>query len=406
MSAVRVAWFAPYFQPAWGWGGPVRSSWALTTALARRGTQITVVATNATPTAPLQLPKVRVDESVRILTADVAGSSLWPGAARFGVAPGVLPALLECLSDADILHVEGLWGAFHPFVPALATWRRVPYVVSPRGTLEPSSFAQRPTRKRIFLATAGRAFVRRAAAFHVTTTREGEGSAPLMAGRPWFVVPNPVPLTHSGSRSAFRARRDLPADLMCIGMFGRLHPQKGHDVLLPALAGFRARRDWRLFLVGPDEEGHGKAILGQAAEAGIGDRVEWLGMLRDEELADAYAGMDLSVLPSRGESFGNVVVEAVGRGCPVIVSDRVGLADWVARTGCGRVVPNSSAAWCDALARFLAGDPVARIAPESMRAAAKLEFSPDAVAAKMLSEYERILGSAAGSRQPSTTPQP
>ena len=185
--------------------------------------------------------------------------------------------------------------------------------------------------------------MRRAAAFHVTTAREGENSEPLMGGRPWFVVANPIRLRHPGSRVAFRRRRQIPEGEICLGMFGRLHRQKGHDVLFPALAAVRERPGWRLLLVGPDEEGQGRAMWGEGAGAGVERRVGWLGMLRDGGLADAYAGVDVVVLPSRGESSGDVDVDAVGRGCPVIVSDRVGLADWVAREGCGWVVANTDA---------------------------------------------------------------
>ena len=145
---LRILWFAPHFQPAWGWGGPVRSSWNLTRAVAASGADVTVVATNGAPGGTLNLPGVRREEAVRIVTAEVVGARVWPGAARFGVAPGVLPALWRCLAEADVLHVEGLWGAFHPLVPALAAWRGVPYVVSPRGTLELLVLGSRARRAR------------------------------------------------------------------------------------------------------------------------------------------------------------------------------------------------------------------------------------------------------------------
>ena len=48
------------------------------------------------------------------------------------------------------------------------------------------------------------------------------------------------------------------------------------------------------------------------------------GFLFDEELSQAYASSDISVFPSTTDTFGNVVLEAMASGVPVIVSDRGG----------------------------------------------------------------------------------
>jgi glycosyltransferase involved in cell wall biosynthesis len=111
---------------------------------------------------------------------------------------------------------------------------------------------------------------------------------------------------------------DAGGELLCVAS---VRPAKGHDVLLGALTAL-TDLDWRCTLVGPldldpdfvDE------LHKTAAEAGIADRIVFAGPLAHDELRTAYAGADLLVLPSRAESYGMVVTEALARALPVIAS--------------------------------------------------------------------------------------
>lgn len=103
-----------------------------------------------------------------------------------------------------------------------------------------------------------------------------------------------------------------------IGALGRLHEIKGFDVLLRAAAGLRDQGvDFRVKLAGDGPE---LASLKQlAADLGLEDRVEFVGWVVDPS---AFLNtIDLFVVPSRYESFGLVVIEAMAAGVPVITSD-------------------------------------------------------------------------------------
>jgi glycosyltransferase involved in cell wall biosynthesis len=75
-----------------------------------------------------------------------------------------------------------------------------------------------------------------------------------------------------------------------------------------------------------------------ARALGLGDRIHVLGHLDGDALQQAYASIDLLVLPSLGESFGNVVLEALVQGTEAMVSDRVPVGGFVRDHGLGRVV--------------------------------------------------------------------
>lgn len=107
--------------------------------------------------------------------------------------------------------------------------------------------------------------------------------------------------------------------------------RKGFDLLAASYA--------RLLVHYPDAELH---VAGDSAMAGrlvAGNRVHFHGKLSHDQLSKLLAQMDCLVLPSRLESFGMVVVEALAAGVPVIVSDHVGASEAIRENENGWVVP-------------------------------------------------------------------
>lgn len=105
-------------------------------------------------------------------------------------------------------------------------------------------------------------------------------------------------------------------------------PGKGHDVLLEALAPLRGCR-WGCRCIGSLERDPAfvERLRRQAVDARIDDRVRFSGAQGEAELARSYAASDLLVLPSRAESYGMVVVEALARGLPVVAAEVGGVPE-------------------------------------------------------------------------------
>jgi glycosyltransferase involved in cell wall biosynthesis len=123
-------------------------------------------------------------------------------------------------------------------------------------------------------------------------------------------VSNPVPSAPRGDAVSI----DHPMVLS----IGRLHPQKGHDVLLKAFSIFLARHaNWRLAIMGEGPAEAGLRAL--AIELGIANQVDWLG-----SRPDPYPWLRAArifALPSRHEGTPNALLEAMSCGLPCIVSD-------------------------------------------------------------------------------------
>jgi glycosyltransferase involved in cell wall biosynthesis len=137
-------------------------------------------------------------------------------------------------------------------------------------------------------------------------------------------------------------------------------PGKGHDVLVDALAALTGHR-WSCLCVGSVERDPAfVASLRRRAstDGGVNGRLRFSGAVPDEDLARSYEAADLLVLPSRSETYGMVVTEALARGLPVVAADVGGVPEAMGYGAGGTrpgllVPPEDPAALGDALRAWL-----------------------------------------------------
>lgn len=138
---------------------------------------------------------------------------------------------------------------------------------------------------------------------------------------------------------------------------GRLQPLKGPDVLVAALAHWSKTRGGllpcRALITGAISGAHDMDLPAQVKAAGLEGVVDFLGPLAHEDLAAAYRGADVVVMPSHSESFGLVALEAQACGTPVLAHRVGGLTAAVADGISGELLPNlDPSTWCSALHRW------------------------------------------------------
>ena len=203
-----------------------------------------------------------------------------------------------------------------------------------------------------------------------------------MSSAEFQVIYNPVPPRPAPGHDAIAAAEALwstgrGARILTVGSF---KAQKNHPLLLQAFARMDGP-DARLMFVGT---GAGESALSSQAQAlGIADRVVFAGFHADP--TPFYATADLFVLSSNYEGFGNVIVEALARGLPVVSTDcPSGPAEILENGRFGRLVPvRDEAALADAMTAALA-QPHDR---EMLKARAH-DFAPE----KAAKAYLKLLG--------------
>ncbi len=144
--------------------------------------------------------------------------------------------------------------------------------------------------------------------------------------------------------------------LLCVAA---VTPGKGHDVLLDGLA-TATDLSWSCACVGSldRDPAFADGVRRRARDDGLRDRVHFPGPRTGPELDRAYASADLLVLPSRAETYGMVVTEALARGVPVLAAEVGGVAEALGHGADGArpgllIPPGDPAALGAALRRWL-----------------------------------------------------
>jgi glycosyltransferase involved in cell wall biosynthesis len=176
-----------------------------------------------------------------------------------------------------------------------------------------------------------------------------------------------------------------PLRLLFVGL---LREVKGVDILLEALrlAGGDVPIELRLVGRGPLEG----ALRAQASSLGIASRCSWVGQAGRAEVREHLAWCDALVLPSRSETFGIVVAEALAAGRPVIAT-RSGGPEYVLGHGDGLLVPVDDAAAL-AAAILALRDGTLQFDPSVARSRIAARFSPDAIVKQLDAIYDEVLG--------------
>jgi glycosyltransferase involved in cell wall biosynthesis len=174
-------------------------------------------------------------------------------------------------------------------------------------------------------------------------------------------------------------RRTGPIGVRTIAVVGRISPWKGQHVVIEAFAKAFPDGDRRLVVAGGSlfgEEDYERALHHRADELGVGDRVDFLGHVDDVDavLAAADVLVHASTTP---EPFGQVILEGLAAGLPVIASGAGGAAE-IIRDGVDGVLkpPGDVDALCDAM-RSIAANGELRERLAAARRARALDFTPD-----------------------------
>ena len=374
------------YLPAVRYGGLIVSVHGLCRALAERGHDVHVFTTSVDGESD---SPVTHGEPVPL-----DGVKVWyfrsSALRRFYYAPSMAAAARSHMRRFDVVHSHAmfLWPGWA--VTRAARRQNVPYVVSPRGMLEKALIEQKSTlAKAALVGFIERPVLQRAAAIHVTSTREADELARFGFDLPpVHEVPNGTDIVALGEND-----QGVPAHVRDAGggspfalYLGRVSWKKGLDRLIAALP---HAPGIRVVAAGNDDEDYTPRLLALAERHGVADRIRFIGPVYGGAKSWLLSRASFLIVPSYSENFGNVVLEALAHGRPALMTPEVGVAGIVHDFGAGVVADGTP----EVFGRALAGLASRREEREAMGrrglAMVEAQFGWQAVAARMEAVYER-----------------
>jgi glycosyltransferase involved in cell wall biosynthesis len=313
------------YKPAYIYGGPTMSVSKLCEQMVKAGCSIEVFTTtaNGADELPVNVNKQIIVDEVPVtyfkrITKDHSHFS-----------PALLKKLWKEAKTFDVIHIHAWWNLVSVLSCWIAVARKVPVIVSPRGTLSAYSFTNRNNLpKKIIHNLIGRQLLRKSN-IHVTSHREMTGIETIIHPKTITNIPNFIVLPETVPNEIRQ-----PENLLKLLFFSRIEEKKGLDILLNALPSVAI--PYHLTVAGDGDADYIDMLKTIATNNSISEHISWIGFQGSNKF-EVLQQNDLMVLPSHDENFGNVVIESLSVGTAVLISKNVGLADYVSDNNLGWV---------------------------------------------------------------------
>lgn len=309
------------------------------------------------------------------------------------------PGLIRDLATAglDLVHLHGLWT--YASVAALAwSGRSRPRIVSPHGMLDSWALRNSALKKRVVAELFERRNVIQAGALHALCAPELRAIRAYGYRGPVATIPNGVFLeetTLTPARPAWSS--DIPVGAKVLLFLGRIHPKKGLEQLLQAMALWSDPEadSWHLVIAGWDQAGTEAALTAQAEALGLSRRVHFVGPQFGADKSASLSAADAFVLPSLSEGVPMAILEAWAARLPVLMTEACNLPEGF-RAGAAIRLALHPTAMAEGLRKLgsLSQPALATLAANG-RALVEAQFSWGHIANQMGQLYEWVLGGGA-----------
>jgi glycosyltransferase involved in cell wall biosynthesis len=260
-----------------------------------------------------------------------------------------IPLLFNIWKDmriADVIHLQGIFSTPTPIVLFYNLFLKKPLILSPRGSFAPWIMAQNENKKNRWLKYLIKP-LSKTIFWHATAQQEKDEILSLFPQAKIYIIPNGINLDEYKNINTLTKReyvrkyikKEVDIDYIIISM-GRLHAKKGFDILIEAFSKLDKKFDNSVLLIAGDDETEKNNLEGQIKSLKLENKVFLIGSISGQVKVDFLGNADLFVLPSHNENFGNVYVESLASGTPIVASTNTPWQE-VEQCNCGKWVKNS-----------------------------------------------------------------
>lgn len=224
----------------------------------------------------------------------------------------------------DIIHIQGIW-LFSSFINTKYCLKhKIPYIISPRGMLDPWILSVRSWKKRLGLYLYERKHLENATCIHALCEPEYKAIRKFGLKTPVAIIPNGVDLPSNN----FKTPKNLPYwkkvdDRKNLLFLSRLHPKKGLENLIHSWNNLKEyHKEWKLIIAGESRGNTYKAELEDLVNGlNLSEHILFIGAQYHEEKELTFRLCDGFILPSYSEGMPMAVLEAWSYSLPVLITD-------------------------------------------------------------------------------------
>jgi glycosyltransferase involved in cell wall biosynthesis len=228
-------------------------------------------------------------------------------------------SLLNCykiLSDSkiDLIHIHGIWSPLNTMAALLALKKKISYIVSPQGMLEPWSIQQKSLKKRISLFFFWKHILKKASRVLFTSKKEylNFKKIDLTRNIAYSIIPNGFYIYSKIKKKTFVKKKNLL-------FLSRIHKKKGINELIDAFKEINPK-NWNLNIAGSGDLYFVELLKKKCGINFLNKKIFFLGFQDEIQKIKTFNSNNVFVLPSYSENFGIVIAEALGCGLPVVTT--------------------------------------------------------------------------------------
>lgn len=218
----------------------------------------------------------------------------------------------------DVLHIQNLWDPFIHKIAKLARKLNIPYIMTPRGMLEPWSLSQKKWKKKIALALYQKEDLRKAACILATSYMEAKHIRDLGIEVPIAVIPNGIDISEYSCRDLAY----ITSVKKQIIFLSRIHQKKGIELLIQAWERINEKYpEWSIVIAGNGDESYIRSLAEIIESKPIRKSMKIVPPVFGIKKIQLYYESSIFILPTYSENFGMVIAEAMSCGVPVITTN-------------------------------------------------------------------------------------
>ena len=305
----------------------------------------------------------------------------------------LLKWLFENINNYDLVHTNTIFSPLISVVHGICKLKKVPYVVTPHGMLEPWALSYKANKKKYYYQLLEKPLLQRANAIQTLAFSEAQKIQNL-GFKQTVTIPNGIHVREYKSLpnpELFYQQFPHTRNKTLILFLGRIDPKKGLDLLAPAFAeAYRQFPNAHLIVAGPDSINFMPTAEQYFIDAGCREGVTFTRMLKGDVKLAALAAADIYVAPSYSEGFSMSVLEGMASGLPCIITTGCNFPE-AATAKVARVVDIDASSVANALIDCLQNPQQARAMGTLARQFIFGNYTWDVAANKLIGVYQQII---------------